>query len=411
MNENFCDVAIIGGGIGGLYLAKKLKDQGLDFRLFEKDSRTGGYIDQISYQDKIIPLGPRIFLHSRIKKLLDLTCFYSVPSKVITGKFPRYLLQDKGLEKVGPKIIFQFPKLLTHLIFSKNNKAEESIAHFFSTRINKTFLETVIEPLCAGIWAADPNDLSMDHLMGGLKNKEFLKKLFKKKPKGLVVFPKGLNPLMEALEKDLAPHIYKNNEIKALLKTQEGWDITTSSGTYKAKKVAIALGFQEMLKLLENSSIEMDPLLKTVNSSDIDVVSFCFSKKIHRPFGSGYLIAKNKGFKTRGVLFDADFFGNETGDRISCFIQEAKDPILEAYCELQKVFPGLENYEKAFISRYPKSIFQCHVGVHEKLMTFQENLASYGLYLIGAYPKVGVADVLDKSEKIFQALNSCFTHL
>ena len=155
----------------------------------------------------------------------------------------------------------------------------------------------------------------------------------------------------------------------------------------------------------------MDPSLKTVNSSNIDVVSFCFSKKIHRPFGSGYLIAKNKGFKTRGVLFDADFFGNETGDRVSCFIQEAKDPISQAFSELQKVFPGLENYEKVFVSRYPKSIFQCHVGVHEKLMTFQENLASYGLYLIGAYPKVGVADVLDKSEKIFQTLNSCFTHL
>ena len=77
------ETAIVGGGLCGLALARRLQEQGLGFALFEARPRLGGRILSIicSKSDNALDLGPTWFwsdIHPHISRLtadLELTTF------------------------------------------------------------------------------------------------------------------------------------------------------------------------------------------------------------------------------------------------------------------------------------------------------------------------------------------------
>jgi protoporphyrinogen oxidase len=388
------EVLIIGGGIGGLYTACGLKKQGRLFHLVEANQVLGGFIQQQSYQGFVIPQGPRIFLRSRCQKLLDLATEYGAPFREILDPLPRYLLSKEGLLKpLSKTIIFKYPQLL-NLILKKRCQDEQSIGEFFSTVVGRRFVDEVIDPLCSGIWAQDPYDLSMDHLMGSIKKKQF----FLSKTKGLVVFPQGLHTLLSSMGCHLKEHMSLNTQALCLKPEVDGVVVTTTQGEFKAKRVVLATSFNAARSLLQGSGLYESSLL--FKQASVDVVSFFFSKRQKRPFGSGYLLAKKWGYLTKGVLFDADFLSYKGCDLMSCFIQNSEHPVEDAYRELKKVLGALDLPEQTFFSRYQQAIFSCGKGDAEKLKQVKLELAQKHIFLLGAYPQVGVADVIASACKL-----------
>ncbi|MFX0545751.1 flavin monoamine oxidase family protein [Roseovarius sp. S1116L3] len=57
-NDMQTDVAIIGGGLSGLALARQLQNDGIDFQLFEARNRLGGRIDALKLPGGAVELGP-----------------------------------------------------------------------------------------------------------------------------------------------------------------------------------------------------------------------------------------------------------------------------------------------------------------------------------------------------------------
>jgi protoporphyrinogen/coproporphyrinogen III oxidase len=396
------DVAIIGSGISGLTFAEHCQNQGLDYLVLEKTNSVGGVIQAESYKDHTIPKGPRIFLRSRSEKLMRLADRFDIPYSVIEKKMPRFLVQNSYLEKVGLKTLIKHPRILN--VFLKSPKdVEESIGQFFESYCGRKFVDNIIEPIVAGIWAQDPYKLSMDHLMGALKFKNFKSK--KKKQKGLIVFPKGLKVLLDQMYQKHRDRILLNSECLGFQKHDDDFLITTARGTYRAEKIVLSCSFLEAIEILEKSGIVIDQELKQAKSASIDVVSFYFSKPLARPFGSGYLIPKKSGMMTRGVLFDADFLGYQDCDLLSCFIQDTEDSNEVALKELKDVLKISQDPEKTFVTRYPSRIFSCSVGLFSKMRLFEERLAFQGIFLAGAYPKVGISDALEKVEIAFESLN------
>jgi protoporphyrinogen oxidase len=400
------DCLIVGGGIGGLYISYLLKNKGISFSLLESKGALGGYIDHIFYKGLKMPLGPRIFLNSRSLTLQELALAYEQPFHVIQKKMPRYLYTKGGLKAFNPLGLLKYPGLLK-IFFQKPRCEEESIYEYFCSLGGPHVVDHVIEPLCQGIWAQDPKYLSMDVLMGRIKTKEFLKN--KSNKKGLVVFDKGLKALVDCLHVDMSDQIKLNQHVEHLEVTPDGLRVKTNCEEFLTQKVVLATSFDESLKLLKRSHLIDESL--TFRTSSVDVVTFYFPHKLQRVFGSGYLIPKIYGYKSRGVLFDADLLSYDNCDIISVFIQDSLDPKKQAYQELKEILNIEDLYEKAFVTRYPASIFSCGKGDIKKLQELEAFLKQKGIFLSGAFPKVGVCDVLDKASQTCETLTGSLTNI
>lgn len=398
------DVTIVGAGLGGLYLAHLIKKQGFSVKVLEKSLRPGGVIESSRYHEHLVPMGPRIFLRSRAEGLLKLASEFNVKALFHPKPLPRFLLSPKNeLKKVGPQVIFNYPRLIPGILMSKRSDNEQTLHEFFKKAVGIKFCHEVLEPLCQGIWAADPHELSLDELMPGLKQR----KLFKKnRQKGLVYFPEGLETLCHRLKESLQEDVLCKHEVSNFEPSVEGVTVTTNQGCFKTSFLVIATGFEQVKDVLIKSSYQMPEKLDSCTSSSVDVVTFCFDQKLKRPHGSGYLIPKICGFNTKGVLFDADLLGYDTIDMVSCFISPCHDPIEMAFSELKKVLGDLPQFNQVFYKKYRESIFKCDLGRGQALRELKKDLELQNIYLMGAYPKVGVADVLDYANDVFKKIGS-----
>lgn len=389
------DVLIIGGGASGLYLGHMLQKHNIEFAILEKNPDCGGVIEEESFQGSAIPLGPRVFLTKRAQSLLELACEFNEPVIFHTKSLARYLLSHHGLILLSPKIFLKKPLGILKYLISKPLSVEQTIAEYFQALFGEEFTQEIIDPMTHGIWAASPQLLSMDTLMTDFKHK----KLFSKKgPQGLVSFPSGLKALFSKVQNRLQDHIWLNQKALFFSPQSDHIHVTTNHNEFLVKKLVIATSFHHMKELVP------DPLLDSLKTSSIDVVTFCFNQRQQRVSGSGYLIPTIRGFKTKGVLFDADLLQYQHIDMLSSFIQNSKNPVEEAYLELKKVLPSVGDYEKVICRNYPHHIFQCNKGSQEILKILEKKLMTKHIHLLGAYPRVGVYDCLDKAAKLCDTL-------
>lgn len=394
------DVIIVGAGASGLYLAHKLLKQNIDFLILDKSKTFGGVIQEATFQDHKVPMGPRVFLAKRSRVLQELAREFQEPFLHHTKSLKRYLLSKKGLTPLAMSIFLKKPLGLLKYLILKPLSVEQTIKDYFLSFFDQDFIDEIIDPMSFGIWAAEPANLSMDVLMSDMK----YKKIFSKKgPSGLVAFPNGLKALFGKIQKTLKDHLMSSVEVTGYNKAPDGIYVHTNSGKFLTQKLVCATSFYDMQKLVE------DPVLEGLQSSSIDVVTFCFEQIQDRVHGSGYLIPTKRGFKTKGVLFDSDLLGYKTLDMLSCFIQNSSDPLNDAYEELKQVLPNIKAYSKAFVTSYKDSIFQCSVGAEAQVTALEKKLKQDHIYLLGAYPKVGLYDCLQKASDLADTLTSSLT--
>ena len=161
--------AVIGGGISGLTTAFLLKRNGADVTLFEASETVGGNVQTIQRDGYTIEQGPNSLLKS--PRLVDLVRMLGLESQVIAANpsaQKRYILWHGKLEAMGPRSFvngYFSPKTLFALArepFVRSKSPEhESVADFVSRRLNSEFLDKAIDPFVSGVYAGDPNDLSM----------------------------------------------------------------------------------------------------------------------------------------------------------------------------------------------------------------------------------------------------------
>jgi len=162
-------VAVIGGGISGLTTAFLLKRKGIDVTVFEASENVGGNVQTIEEEGFTIEQGPNSLLRS--PRLVELVQMLDLEDKLIAANpaaRKRYILWHGKLEAMGPKSFvngYFSPKTLFALArepFVRSRSPEhESVAEFVSRRLNSEFLDKAIDPFVSGVYAGDPNDLSM----------------------------------------------------------------------------------------------------------------------------------------------------------------------------------------------------------------------------------------------------------
>jgi len=357
-------VAIIGAGITGLTAAFYLKRQGVPVTVFEASGRVGGVIQSIRKNGFLAEFGPNTILETS-PKIAQLVRDAGLESRTLAtdpNAEARYVVRyGRPIEMPGSPLGFITTTLFTAkaklavlrepFIKPRRDGVEESIAQFVMRRFNQEFLDHAIDALVAGIYAGDPNKLSLPHAFPKLKALEdnygsMIKgQIFgarDRKKSGEVAkdraakfsFDEGLQVLPDTLAARLGDSVKLNTPVTKLTQTKDGWRVTTAGGEAEfgaliycgtAYRLAeLNVESQQLLDLSAFSEINYPPVASVV-------LGFRSEDVAHSCQGFGMLIPKIEGFKILGTIFSSALFPNRapTGHlNLTSYIGGARYPEL-----------------------------------------------------------------------------------
>ncbi|MGH7168146.1 MAG: protoporphyrinogen oxidase [Nitrospiraceae bacterium] len=188
MSDSPAHVAIVGGGIAGLATAFSLQERAaeagipLACTLIESDREWGGKIVTHRVGDALIEAGPDSFL-SQKPWALQLCAKLGLSDRVMntneahkkTYVFSRGRLRElpEGLVVIAPAKLgsllrsglLSWPGVarmaLDLVLPARRADGDESLASFFRRRVGREVFQRVIEPLMAGIYAGDAEQISL----------------------------------------------------------------------------------------------------------------------------------------------------------------------------------------------------------------------------------------------------------
>ena len=173
MNKNAeRKIGIIGGGISGLVAAFLLKKKGCKIVLFEKSGRVGGNIQTVEIDGFKVEYAPNSLLKS--PRLVDLIRELGLDAEVLaanTANKKRYVLRDGKLKSLPMSIAKMAAdnyfsakaklRLLREPFVKSKSPQGESVAEFFERRLGREIVERAADPFIAGIYAGNPENLSI----------------------------------------------------------------------------------------------------------------------------------------------------------------------------------------------------------------------------------------------------------
>jgi oxygen-dependent protoporphyrinogen oxidase len=447
-------VAVIGAGISGLATAFYLKRSGVPVKVFEKEKSVGGKMRTVHEDGFIIETGPNGFLDGK-PYTLNLVKTLGIEDKLYRSSDKarkRFIYTNGRLVRLPENpIAFLASYLLSwkgklrlvgeFLVPPKKEDKDESLSQFAKRRIGEEALEKLLDPMVAGIFAGDPDRLSLkasfpaiyylEKKYGGLI-KGLIAKMKEAKKKGktasgpagpggvLTSFKGGVKDLIDSLEKALEDSILKGVEVLEVSKDKSGWKVkyrangSTTSETFDY--LVLSTPSYVSGKLLENVDKELSTLLKSIEYSPISVVAFGFEKRGlgHDLDGFGFLVPRSERKKILGCLWDSSVFPNRAPEGralLRVMIGGARQPELAllsedelveiALKELRRIMKIRHYPEKIKVFKHEKGIPHYTVGHAEKVeRIFKLAKKLQNLFLCNnAYKGVGVNDCTKAAEE------------
>src|SRR5581483_1450876 len=172
-------IVVVGGGIAGLAAAYRLKDRA-EVILLEASGRVGGVIRTRIQGDYLMEAGPDAFIDKGtvlqlcrelgLEQQLIRTSQAYRRSFMVRGR--RLLPVPEGLYLMAPSALGPFlrspivsplgkARMLLDLVARRRAAPDESLASFVRRRLGQEALDRLAQPLLGGIYAADPERLSL----------------------------------------------------------------------------------------------------------------------------------------------------------------------------------------------------------------------------------------------------------
>lgn len=337
-------VAIIGAGITGLTAAFYLKRAGWNVTVLEAGNRVGGVIQTIRKDGFLAEFGPNTILETspKIKQLVIDVGLESRKLATDPKAEARFVVRyGRPIEMPGSPLGFFTTPLFTAkaklavlrepFIKPRRDGVEESIGQFVVRRFNQEFLDHAIDALVAGIYAGDPNKLSLPHAFPKLKALEdnygsMIKgQIFgarDRKKSGEVAkdraakfsFDEGLQVLPDTLAQRLGEAVKLNTPVTKLTQAGNGWRVRTPNGEGDFDKV-IYCGTAYKLAELGIESAQQPcstGAFAEIRYPPVGAVVLGFKREdvTHPACGFGMLIPRIEGFKILGTIFSSALFPN-----------------------------------------------------------------------------------------------------
>ena len=350
-------VIIIGGGISGLSTAWLLRAKALaagkelDITLLEKERRMGGKIWSIHEEGYTCEWGPNGFLDSK-PQTLDLCRAVGVEGNLYRSNDnarKRFIFSGGELHRLpegAPSFLksrlISWPGKLrlalepTPFITAAPAGVDETLADFGRRRLGKEALDKLIAPMVSGIFAGDPETMSLvscfpriaelEREYGGLVRAMIMLAKKKKKdvaegkvvssaagPGGVLTsFREGIQYLSDALSASLGDIVKPGSQV---VNVDKGVGVTyrvrcEDGSEYEADQVIAASPAFSVADMLEGLDPGISGVLRQIPYSSMTVICFGYEReRIAHPLdGFGYLIPKKEGRSTLGTLWDSSMF-------------------------------------------------------------------------------------------------------
>lgn len=369
-------IAILGAGISGLTAAFELKKKGIDFTLFEKENRPGGWIKTSFHQGALFEWGPRSLRLTDADATLNLIDEVGLTHEIIYASphaKTRYILNKGKLKPVRLlPLVFQ---LARDLFVSKSTHEDESVYDFFSRRFSPYIADHYVDPLVKGIYAGDAKALSMRSAFPKIwdmeKDSRSLLLGMLKQPRakqtGIITLKNGLESLVCALS--LRVEIQLKSEVQKLEFERGKVQIHLNDGMQEFDHVISTLPSYTLAKALPQSSLS-EQLFK-IPFASVGVVHLGYSKQVNPYKGFGYLVPTLEKEEILGVVFDSAVFPEQNGHpdqtRLtvmmspSASLKEVATKTVAKHLQIQAAPDIIESYvAKHAIPQYP-------VGFHKLL--------------------------------------------
>jgi protoporphyrinogen/coproporphyrinogen III oxidase len=468
-------VAVIGGGITGLAAAHRLAelDPKLEITLIEAGSRLGGVLETVRRDGFLIERSADNFI-ANVPWAVELCRRIGFADQLIpTSSQQRNALvvHNGRLEKVPPGFMLMAPSriwpLVTTPILSpwgklrllgeyfvprRKTDGDESLAAFVRRRLGREAFERIVQPLVGGIYAADPEKLSleatlprfveMERRYGSLIRGALRQRTASSEEEaeagsgaryGLFVAPReGFSSLVEAIAARLPRGTLRlNSPAERISREPDGtWKIRLAASAanpadLECDALIVTVGADRAARLIESVDRELAADLGRIPYAGTTIVSLAYrrDKISHALDGFGFVVpAVEKRQILAGSFASVKFAGRAPDDMalVRVFIggacqgelAELPDDELRTIAtdELRALLGTQAGPVLCDIARWPRSMPQYHLG-HGKLVADIERAAAAWPHFAlagNAYHGVGIPHCIHSGQQAAERICSSF---
>lgn len=448
------NIVIVGAGLTGLTMAFYLKKAGINFKMVEKASRTGGVIQTINENGFVYETGPNtgVISHPELAELFeDLTgnCTLETADpnakrRLIWKNRMWHAIPSGLLSAINTPLFTWYDKfrILGEPFRPKGTNPDETLAELVKRRLGQSFLDYAVDPFISGVYAGDPNNLITRYALpklwkleqeygsfvGGSIKKAKLPKSERDKKATREVFSAkgGLSRLTEAMTDAIgSENIILNAQDIITKPTAEGFQlqITTQEQmiALEANNLVTTCGGYALAGLLPFLNEEEIAPFNELEYAAVTQVLLGFNRwKGMSLKAFGGLVPSREKRNILGILFTSSFFENRApreGAILSVFMGGIKRPDIirmndeEIQSLLDKELPRMLgdrnlNPDMVRIHRYPKAIPQYGINTGKRYEMIDRLQQKYpGLILAGNIRDgIGMADRVKQGRSIAEEL-------
>jgi len=446
-------LVIVGGGISGLSLAYFLleKKPSLDIVIFESEKKPGGKIWTDKADGFLCEGGVNGFLDNRPRTLELVSKLALNPLRSSDKARKRYIFSDGKLHLLPESPVSFFSsdllsvygrlRILWEIFAPKGSGDDETLAAFAKRRLGKEAYEKLIDPMASGIYAGDPERMSLkscfprihelEQKYGSLiramiKLQKEAKKTGKKVGAGpggvLTSFSGGMGQIISTLSASLGERLKTDARVLSVDRKSDGYKVYLSdSSETEAGTVVFATPAYETSAMLRGLDKTLSSTLDEINYPAVSVICLGYRRdKISRTLdGFGFLIPNREGRKILGTLWDSSVFPNRApegyvllrsmlgGVRNSELALEDEDALTHVVMtELKDIMEIKAQPDFAKVYTHVKGIPQYSPGHERRLQEIGEIVNRFhGLHITGnAYRGIGVNDCVENSYKLAERI-------
>ena len=358
------DVVVIGAGISGLAVAHGLVRRGRTVTVLEAAPVAGGVIGTTRRDGALYERGPNSTLDTspKVGALLREAGLDGERENASEDAAIRYIVRNGALVALPTSP----PKFFTTSAFSPGAKlalfrepfvpptpegVEESIAQFVRRRLGNEFLNYAIDPLVAGIYAGDPERVSvaaafpkllaLEKKYGSLIKGQ-IKGARERKKSGEVAkntapsfsFKNGMQTLTDGLARTL-PGLECNVRVERIARDGALYVVGgTRDGApreIRARAVVLATPAPQASGLIRAFAPEASAALAAIDYAAVAIVASLYRRADvgHSLRGFGFLVPRIEGRGILGTLFSSSMFrGRATNDTVllTTFVGGRRNP-------------------------------------------------------------------------------------
>jgi oxygen-dependent protoporphyrinogen oxidase len=448
-------ITILGAGISGLAAAYWLQKEGQDVYILEQKSDAGGTMETLIENNFLIDFGPNSGLETT-PLIRNLAEEVGIPNEMIyanESSNKRYILKNDELHPLptSPHAFLKTKLFSTKAKFrimaepfvgKSNDGYYQSMAQFVKRRLGQEFLDYAIDPFVSGVFAGDPEKLSvksafpklyrLEEVYGGLvkgmiKGARERKKRTEQSKQNAKMFSfiNGMQSFPKAIAQKMNNKIYFDSTVTNVKRNMNEWIIEYQRDNkffeINSDIILSTLPVNAAAKVFSNQDQTFQKHAEDIYYPPVMVLYLGFNKKdIGQALdGFGFLIPSREKKSFLGAIWTSTIFPNRCdaekasftlfigGARASKIFEMENEKLIDTVLKEFKKIMKINSDPILIKSRFwEKAIPQYNIGYIEHENYFDKFEKDFpGIFIGGNFRGgISVGDCVKNSENIFQKI-------